>query len=129
MKKHIIISIILFNLFLSFQSNSTEFKVPNANDFSKSYVPDELLTEFKVPLEDYLYLLAHSSGYKYESGEMKSKCEPIKVPFHTNRHSLLSIGELKTVHDHLEQLGLIIPKKYNIEIHVSKKSIKLSCII
>jgi len=99
----------------------------NAADFSRSYIPDELLTEFKIPLDDYLFLLSKSSGYEYKSGEKGLKCEPFEVPFYTNKLSLISVGELKTVHDHLKQLGFIIPKGYSIEIHVKEKLIKLSC--
>jgi hypothetical protein len=39
-------------------------------------VPDNLITEFKVPLEEYLLLLSRSAGYEYNSGKNKSKCDP-----------------------------------------------------
>jgi hypothetical protein len=97
--------------------------------FQNQYLPDELLVEFTVPLDDYLFLLAKSSGYNYKSGEGELKCDPITIPFHTNRHNLTSKSELKTVYDHLEQLSFTLPEKYAIEIHEPEKSIKLTCII
>ena len=90
-------------------------------------MPKEMLVEFKVPLDSYLTLLADSSGYEYVATDDEENCPKIKVPFHTKRHSLLSNGELKTVNDHIQQLALVIPEQYGIEINYPEKAIKLIC--
>tara|TARA_B100000809_G_scaffold168899_1_gene166212 strand:+ start:4187 stop:4576 length:390 start_codon:yes stop_codon:yes gene_type:complete len=122
MKKNIIKLFILLNLTaMSFVS------VSNDSNFSNLYMPKEMLTEFIVPLDSYLTMLADSSGYKYVPTDDEESCPKIKVPFHTPRHSILSNGELKTVNDHIQQLALIIPEQYGIEISQPEKEIKLIC--
>jgi hypothetical protein len=99
----------------------------NAVDYSKPKVTTALQKEFRIPLTTYLSLLAEGADFIYTPSEGDSACDPIKVPFHTRSHSLLSNGELITIYDHLEQLALIIPTTYHLEIHHPDKIFRLTC--
>lgn len=99
----------------------------NENSFQHSYIPDGMDAEPMVLVDDYIYLLAKSSGYKYVPNDNKKKCAPIKIPLFLNKYSFVSAGNLKNVADYLSHISYELPREYKVEIHVDKKEVRLFC--
>lgn len=120
MKIHLIITTILLSLFTLNDACANE-ENRKAASFLAHYIPSGMDKEFKIPLDDYLFLLAKSSNHTYLPPDPDSDCLSFLIPLPRGY-------DKKTIMDNLNHISLSdFHNKFKIEIWEKDTLIKLVC--